>query len=93
MMAVGNELLLKFLQATAQQQEQITAILDRRAPQTPNGPLLLGMKASAALLGVSRPTLWRMLRAGKLKKVEVLPGSYRIRRADLESLVAGQEVA
>jgi excisionase family DNA binding protein len=46
------------------------------------------MAASAKMLGVSRPTLWRMIRAGKLKKVEVLPGSHRLRRADLEAFVA-----
>ncbi len=51
------------------------------------GPLLLGMGAAAALLGVSRPTLWRMIQAGRLEKVEILPGSHRIRRVDLEGIV------
>ena len=86
-----NERLLRFLQATPEQQKLIDDVLEgRAAPAAPvtTGPLLLGMSASAALLGVSRPTLWRMIRAGKLCKVEVLPGSFRLRRADLESLVA-----
>ena len=42
------------------------------------------------LLGVSRATLWRMIKAGLFKKVEVLPDSYRLRRADLEAVAAGQ---
>jgi excisionase family DNA binding protein len=46
----------------------------------------MGMGAGAKYLGVSRATLWRMIRIGKLKKVEVLPGSFRVRRSDLESL-------
>ncbi len=50
------------------------------------GPLLLGMSAGAKLLGVSRATLWRMIRAGRLDKVEVLPGSFRVRRADIEGV-------
>ena len=54
------------------------------------GPLLLSMGAAAQLLGVSRPTLWRMIQAGRLEKVEVLPGSYRIRRSDLEALAEGR---
>jgi excisionase family DNA binding protein len=56
---------------------------------TPNGSLLLGMGAAAGLLGVSRTTLWRLIRDGQLKKVEVLPGSFRVRREDLEAIAAG----
>ncbi len=38
----------------------------------------------------SRATLWRMVKAGGLLKIEVLPGSFRLRRADLESVAIGQ---
>ena len=51
----------------------------------------MGMSASAKLLGVSRATLWRMTKAGLLQKIEVLPGSFRLRRADLEAIAAGQK--
>jgi hypothetical protein len=59
------------------------------------GPLLMGMSAGAKFLGVSRATLWRVLRAGKIQKVELFPGSFRVRREDLESLAArvGQRVS
>ena len=50
------------------------------------GPLLMGMMAAAKFLGVSRTTLWRMVNEGRLKKVEILPGSFRLRRADLETV-------
>lgn len=49
-------------------------------------PLLLGMGEAAKYLGVSRPTLWRMIQAGTLEKVELFPGSHRVRRLDLEAL-------
>ena len=62
----------------------------RKKTTEPTGPLLLGMTASAKLLGVSRATLWRMIKGGLLQKVEVLPGSFRLRRADLEAVAAGQ---
>lgn len=55
------------------------------------GPLLMGMTASAKLLGVSRATLWRMIKGGLLQKIEMLPGSFRVRRADLEAIAAGQK--
>lgn len=90
----GNERLLKFLQATPEQQAAIDRILEGKmeAPRpAPSGPLLLGMSAAAKLLGVSRPTLWRMVKAGKLSKVEVLPGSFRVRRADIEGIANRQE--
>jgi hypothetical protein len=75
--------------------EQIGAIDDilegKSEKQTPKtvGPLLMGMTASATFLGVSRTTLWRMVEQGRLQKVEVLPGSFRLRRVDLEAIANG----
>lgn len=88
-----NERLLKFLQATTEQQAAIDRILEGRmepAPEPPRGPLLLGMGAGAKLLGVSRATFWRMIKAGRLTKVEVLPGSFRVRRCDIEGIAGPQ---
>ena len=74
--------------------EAIDGILEfgvQKRPMATPGPLLMGMSASAKLLGVSRATLWRMTKAGLLQKIEVLPGSFRLRRADLEAIAAGQK--
>ena len=97
--------LLRILSASAEELNAIDRVLENRVevppkppeprsvppPQveSPRGPLLLGMGAGAKLLGVSRATFWRMISAGRLAKVEVLPGSFRVRRADVEGLVAG----
>ena len=93
---ISNERLVRFLNASPEQQAMVDRILEGKvepAPVPPSGPLLVGMGAGARLLGVSRATLWRMIRAGRLDKVEVLPGSFRVRRADLEQVASGKAVA
>jgi hypothetical protein len=90
-----DERLKKLLDASPEQLAAIDGVLARRITETfspAQGPLLLGMSASAKFLGVSRATLWRMIKAGLLQKVEVLPGSFRLRRADLEAIAAGRRI-
>ena len=90
-----DERLKKLLDASPEQLGAINGILERRTSETfrvTQGPLLMGMSASAKFLGVSRATLWRMIKARLLQKVEVLPGSFRLRRADLEAIAAGQRL-
>jgi len=91
-----EERLLKFLQAPPVVQAEIDRILDGdlpgHQPAAATGPLLLGMGEGARFLGVSRATLWRMIRDGRLGRVEVLPGSFRVRRTDLEAIAAGQNI-
>lgn len=87
-----NERLLKFLQATPEQQAAIDRVLEGKmepAPEPPKGPLLMRVKDAAALLGVHRGTIWRLVKAGRLETVKLL-GSLRVRRSDLEALVAGK---
>ena len=91
-----NDRLLKFLQAPPEVQAEIDRVLEGRSPvprsEPPTGPLLLGMSAAAKFIGVSRATLWRMCRSDRLQKVEILPNSFRLRRADLLALAAGRKV-
>ena len=74
--------------ATESQMAQAIPIL-RGHPQATTlttGPLLLTMGKAAALAGVSRSTLWRMIRLKKLDPVEIMPGTYRVRRVDIERI-------
>ena len=90
-----DERLKKLLDASPEQLGAIDGILERRTSEifrVTQGPLLMGMSASAKFLGVSRATLWRMIKAGLLQKIEVLPGSFRLRRTDLEAIAAGQRL-
>lgn len=87
--------MLKLLKASDDKLNEVDRILDevpRPRPESDHGPLLLSMTVASRKLGVSRPTLWRMIRAGKLQRVAILPGSFRVRRADIEAIAAGKEV-
>jgi len=46
------------------------------------------MVDAADFLGVSRATIWRMVKQGALRRVEIRPGIFRVRRADLHELSA-----
>ena len=86
-----EERLKRLFAASPEQVQAIDGILESGVQEKPvaaSGPLLMGMTASAKLLGVSRATLWRMIKAGSLQKIEVLPGSFRLRRADLQTIAS-----
>lgn len=91
-----DERLRKLLEATPEQLAIVDEILDGKnlaKPVEATGPLLMAKGVAAKFLGVGRATLWRMIRAGRLEEVEVLPGSFRVRRADLEAIVLGRRSA
>ena len=92
-MTLTEELMTAALTAPDERKAAALRSLRGEVPEPPEkksqGPLLLGMGAGAKFLGVSRATLWRILQAGRLEKVELFPGSFRVRRNDLESLAEG----
>ena len=71
----------------------LSVLLGRESsPSEPqdNTPLLLTMGEGAQLLNVSRATLWRTIKSGRLQKVELYPGAFRLRRADVIALANGK---
>lgn len=90
-MSALEELMSAALGAPEDRKAQALKVLKGEAPATQRpstGPLLIGMTKAAEYLGVSRPTLWRQVKAGRFEKVELFSGgSYRLRRADLEAYV------
>ena len=63
---------------------------DQLAPtHSEDGPLLYTVTEAAARLNISRCSVWRAIRAGRLKKIELYPGFERLRRADVEALAGG----
>lgn len=59
--------------------------------EIPAGALLLSDQQAAATLSISRTSLWRLVRAGKLPKPIKVLGSTRFRREWVEALIAAAE--
>ena len=92
-MTTMEEMMQAYLRAAEDQKQAALRVLRGEAlgpaAKPVTGPLLMGVGAGAKFLGVSRATLWRACLAGRIQKVELFPGSYRVRREDLEALAAG----
>ena len=56
------------------------------APVAVDEKLLVTQKQAAAMLGVSRVTIWRMTKECILHPVEILPGSWRYQLRELAEL-------
>jgi hypothetical protein len=89
---IPQELLIRVMRSSPEQQAAIRHVLDEVPSLTQPGPLLTNMSSGARRLGVSRGTLWRMCKAGILERVELAPGVVRLRCADLEALAAKKSV-
>jgi len=68
----------------------LRTLKNEAVPPQSSGPLLLNMGAAAEYLGVSRVTLWRLIRDKRIGTVAILNGSRRVRRAELESFAGGR---
>jgi excisionase family DNA binding protein len=85
----SNERLMRVLQAPPDQLAAIDRILAGALSPTPpdsGAPILIRIRTAATMLDAHRATVWRMIHAGKLQTVEILSGSVRVRRADVEAI-------
>lgn len=56
-------------------------------------PQLMRIREAADALGVSRSTLYRMFAEGRLRRVTLIPGGPRVRRADVAALASDSQAA
>ena len=86
-----SELLREILTASTDRKAvALRALRGASSGETSSGPLLYTPKQAVELLSVSRSTLWRLVRAGRLTRVEIMPGFFRITRASLVALAGGE---
>ena len=95
MNTITDEQVIKALfGATPEAKERALEILEGIAPPVENDePLLLTMGEACELIPCSRATLWRIIKAGRLPKVEIYPNAYRLRRADVIAMTNGEAVS
>lgn len=85
--APSTDELLKALLAApaAARTAALNALREPTAP--PSARLLYKIGEAAELLAVSRSTIWRLTRRGRLRQVEVTPGTFRIPAEELQRFV------
>ena len=86
-----NERLKMLLGATVEQLAAVDAALaGRPEPERPT-LRLYRMGQAATETGLSRTTLWRAIREGRLRAVEIREGSFRIPEGELRRFVGAEQ--
>ena len=86
----ARTLIIAALRAADVEQLKILAVMalleDKNPRRSEVLPALIRQAEASRLASISRFTLRKMVKAGRIKPVEVLPGLLRYRRSDIESL-------
>ncbi|MBT3192512.1 MAG: helix-turn-helix domain-containing protein [Verrucomicrobia bacterium] len=89
-----ERILLALLAADSERRQAAFRVLQNEPMTEPvsaqKGPLLMRMGEAAQYVGLSRTTLWRLIKEGRLDTVELRRGSTRLRKADLDRLCASR---
>jgi hypothetical protein len=64
----------------------VTGNAEGSMPEASSAPLLMTQRQAAYALGISRVSLWRMTRDSVFQPVEILPGTFRYRRDEIEAV-------
>lgn len=86
-----EELIGKLLTASPAELNRVAAVFTGENPTDPGDRRLYNIQQAATALNVSRTTVWRLLRDGRLPCVEIRPGSRRIPSQAITQLVKGGE--
>ena len=82
----------KLLAASPAELKRVAAVFTTEGTTDPGDRKLLSIQQTADALGVSRTTIWRLLRDGRLPCVELRPGSRRVPSAAISAFVKGGAV-
>ena len=85
-----EQLMGRLLTATPSELKKIEAVFTGEGLTEPTDRRLLTIAQTARALNVSRATIWRLLRDGRLPFVELRKGSRRIPSEAITALVKGE---
>jgi excisionase family DNA binding protein len=82
-------MIARLLNATPAELKKVAAVFNGEATEQAEvaDRKLLSIQQTAAAMGVSRTTVWRLLKAGRLPFIELRPGSRRVPSAAITELV------
>jgi len=82
-------MIARLLNATPAELKKVAAVFNGDATEQAEvaDRKLLSIQQAAGAMGVSRTTVWRLLKAGRLPTVELRPGSRRVPSAAITELV------
>jgi excisionase family DNA binding protein len=88
---MNKELLMaRLLTATPSELKKIEAVFAGETPTEPGDRRLLSIQQAADALGISRTSVWRLLRDGRLPFIELRKGSRRIPSEAITAFVKGE---
>ena len=79
----------KLLVATPAELSRVAAVFSSEAPAGPTDRRLYNIQQAARELNISRTSVWRLLKSGRLPFVELRKGSRRIPSEAITALVKG----
>ncbi|MFA7256428.1 MAG: hypothetical protein WC047_02495 [Kiritimatiellales bacterium] len=89
--ATDEQVIKALFGATPERKSRALLILQgKEIPLRIDEPLLLTMGEACELIPCSRATLFRIIRAGRLQKIELYPNAFRLKRADVIALANGK---
>lgn len=84
-----EELIGKLLTATPAELNRVAAVFAGETPTEPTDRRLYNIQQAADALNLSRTTIWRLMRDGRLPFIELRKGSRRIPSEAITALVKG----
>lgn len=82
----------KLLSATPDQLAKIDGVLDGKVSHEPVSVKLFTLSGAARKLGVSRATVWRMVKGGSVRTVYIRDNARRIAESELIRIARGDPI-
>ena len=82
----------KLLSATPDQVAKIDGVLEGTVSHEPVSVKLFTLSAAARKTGMSRATIWRMVKAGSIRTVNIRANARRIAESELVRIARGEPI-